>query len=118
MPQITLIAYEHDDDVAIRMIPQLLQPPRHVFKCLVLADVIDEESADSATVVGGCDGAVALLAGRVPDLSLDGLGVDLDGTGRELDTNGGLGVDVELVTGESAQKVGLYDTRVSNQDDC
>ena len=110
MPQIALVADQHDDDVGVRMVPQLLEPPGHVLIGLVLADVVDEQSSDGAAVVGRGNGTVALLAGGIPDLRLDGLGVDLDRPGSELDADGGLGVDVELVAGESAQQVGLSDT--------
>jgi hypothetical protein len=84
----------------------------------MLADVVDEQRADSAPVVGRRDGAVPLLAGRVPDLGLDGLRVDLDGARRELDADGRLGVEVELVAREPAQQVRLSDARVSDKDDC
>ena len=83
------------------MIAQLLQPPRDVLVGLVLADVVDEQGADGAAVVGGGDGAVALLAGRVPDLRLDGLAVDLDAARCEFDADGGFAVEVEFVAGEA-----------------
>lgn len=92
------------------MVAQLLQPPCDVLIGLVLADVVHEQGADSAAVVGRCDGAVALLAGCVPDLCLNRLGVHLDGAGRELDADSRLGVEVELVAGEPAQQVGFTDT--------
>ena len=109
MPQIALVTHEHDDDVGVGMVAQLLQPPCHVLVCLVLADVVDEQGAHCAAVVCRGDGAVPLLAGGIPDLRLDGLGVDLDRPGRELDADGRLGVEVELVAGESAQQVGFTD---------
>lgn len=52
MPQIALVSNQHDDDVGVGMVTQLLQPPRYVLVSLVLADVVDEQGADSATVVG------------------------------------------------------------------
>lgn len=76
--QIALVTDQHDDDVGIGMVPQLLQPPVDILVGLVLADIIDEEGADSATVVSRGNGTVALLASSIPDLCLDGLGVDLD----------------------------------------
>ena len=110
MPQIALVSNQHDDDVRVGMVAQLPQPPCDVLVGLVLADVVDEQRSHGATVVGRCDGAVALLAGCVPNLCLDRLGVHLDGAGRELDADGRLGVEVELVAGESAQQVGFTDT--------
>lgn len=98
------------------MIPQLLQPPRHILESLMLGEVVDEEGADSATVVGRGDGPVSLLTCRVPDLGLDGLVVDLDATGGKFDADGGLAVEIELVACESREQVGLSNTRVSYQD--
>ena len=88
MLQIALVSHQHDDNVRISVISQLFQPPLDVLVRLMLADVIDQESADGTPVVGRCDGTVSLLARGVPDLSFDGFGVDLDGAGRELDTDG------------------------------
>ena len=98
------------------MVPKLLQPPRDVLVCLVLADVVDEEGADGTTVVGRGDGTVALLTGSIPDLSLDGFGIDLDAASGKLDADGGLAVKVELVARETREQVGLSDTTVSYQD--
>ncbi|BAT10604.1 Os10g0377450, partial [Oryza sativa Japonica Group] len=56
-----------------------------------------------------------LLAGGVPDLGLDGLVVDEEGAGLELDADGGLGVDGELVAGEAGEDLGLADGGVPDQ---
>jgi len=101
MPQIALIPHQHNHNIRIRMIPQLLQPTRHILVRAVLADVVDEQGPDGAAVVGAGDGAVALLARRVPDLGLDGFGVDLDAAGCEFDADGGFAVEVEFVAGEA-----------------
>ena len=118
MPQIALVSHQHDNDVCVGMITELFQPAGDILVSLVLGDVVDKEGTDSATVVCAGDSAVALLAGGIPDLRFDGLGVDLDGASRKLDTDCRLGVEVELVAGESAQQVGFTNARVSDQDDC
>ncbi len=92
MPQIALVSDKHDDDVSIGMVPKLLQPSCDVLVGLVLADIVDKEGADGTAVVSRGDGAVSLLTGGIPDLCLDRLGVDLDGSGCKLDTDGGLGI--------------------------
>ena len=92
MPLIGLVAHEHDDDVAVGMALQLLQPPGHVLEREALADVVDEQRTDCAPVVGRRNGAVPLLARRVPNLRLDRLVVDLDRPRGELDTDGRLGI--------------------------
>lgn len=38
--EIALVANQHDHNVAIRMIPELFQPPCHILERLVLADVV------------------------------------------------------------------------------
>jgi hypothetical protein len=114
MSQIALVSHEHDDNVAVSMVPQLLQPPSHILVGLVLADVVDQQRSDGTAVVGRGDGAVSLLAGRVPDLGLDGFGVDLDGAGGEFDADCGFGVEVELVAGEAGEEVGFAYARVSD----
>ncbi|RUP44308.1 hypothetical protein BC936DRAFT_149651 [Jimgerdemannia flammicorona] len=53
----------------------------------------------------------------IPNLGLDSLVVDLDGTGRKFDTDGRFGLEVELITGEPREQVGFTDTRVSDKDD-
>ncbi len=92
MPQIALVTHQHDDNVGIGMVSQLLQPPGNVLVRLVLADVVDEEGSDRSAIVRRGDGAVPLLARSVPDLRLDGLGVDLAGPRSELDADRRLGV--------------------------
>ena len=118
VPQITLVTDQHDHDVGVGMVAKFLQPTVDIVVGLVLADIVHEESTDGTTVVSGGDGTVAFLTSSIPNLRLDCLGVDLDRAGSELDTDGGLRVQVELVTGETTQKVGLSNTRVSNQDNC
>lgn len=51
MPKIALIANEHDDDIAIRVVPEFLQPSRDIDVCGVLGNVVDEQRANCATVV-------------------------------------------------------------------
>lgn len=78
VPQIALVTDKHNDNVGVGVVAQLLEPSRDVLVGLVLADVVDEEGADSAAVVGRGNGTVAFLSSSIPDLCLDGLGVDLD----------------------------------------
>ena len=51
MLQIALVADEHDHDVRVRVVTELLQPPRYVHVCCVLGDVVDEECTYCAAVV-------------------------------------------------------------------
>ena len=116
VPQIALVSHQHDNDVCVGMVAELFQPAGDVLVGLVLGDVVDKESANGTTVVCAGDCAVALLAGGIPDLSLDGLVVDLDAAGGELDADSGLAVEVGFVAGETREKVGFTNTGVSNED--
>ena len=113
--QIALVTDEHNDNVAVSVVTELLEPSRDVDVSGVLGNIVNEESADGTTVVCRCDGTVSLLSCGIPDLGLDGLSVDRAASGSELDTDGGLGFKAELVAGESREEVGFTGTTVTDQ---
>ena len=115
MPQIGLVAHQHDDDVGIGVIAQLPQPPFHVLVGQMLGDVVDQERPNGAAVIGRRDGSVPLLARRVPDLGLDGLAVDLDAARGEFHADRRLGFEVEFVARESAQQITLANAGIADQ---
>lgn len=80
---------------------------RRTVKRPLVGDVVDEEDAHGAAVVGGGDGAEALLTGCVPDLELDALAVQLDGTDLEVDADGRDEGRRERVFAEAQQAAGL-----------
>lgn len=92
MPQIALVSHQHNDDIGVGVVAQLLQPPRDILVGLMLADVVDEQGANSTAIVSRGNGTVSLLTSGIPNLCLDGLGIDLNGSGGELDADGRLGV--------------------------
>ena len=55
------------------------------------------------------------MASGVPNLGLDDLVVDVNAASGELDADGGLGLEAELVARESRQEVRLSDAGVSDQ---
>lgn len=61
--EIALVADEHNDNVLVGVVAELLEPAGHVLVGRVLGNVVDEERTDSAAVVGRGDCTVALLAG-------------------------------------------------------
>ena len=69
MAQVALPVYQHDDDVAVRVVTQLLQPALHILLCQVLGDFIQHQCIHCTVVVSRGDGAVALLASSVPTLA-------------------------------------------------
>jgi len=42
----------------------------------------------------------------------------LNRSGCKFDADGGFGIEIEFVSGESAEEVGFTDARITNQDDC
>ena len=56
--QIALVANKHDHDVKIGVLAQLLQPLLHVFE-RKLADIVDNQSTNSAAIVRTSNGAIA-----------------------------------------------------------
>jgi hypothetical protein len=65
--------------------------------------------------VDGSIGYRPFLACGVPDLCLDVAGVDVEGAGLELDSDGGLGVEVELVAGEAREQLRLAHSGVTDE---
>jgi hypothetical protein len=61
------------------------------------------------------ENGLPLLSGGVPNLGLDDLAVDLEGAGGELDADGGLGLEAELVLGEAGEEVRLADAGVADE---
>lgn len=70
MSQIRLIADEHDNDVRVGVLAHLAQPARDALVSAVLGDVVQQQCAHSAAVVGRSNGPVALLSSSVPNLGL------------------------------------------------
>lgn len=114
MSQIGLVADEHDDNIVVGVIAQLAQPLLGVLVRDVLGNVVDEESTDGAAIVRARDRPVALLAGRVPDLSLYGFAVHLDAPRGELDTDRRLALQIELIARETREEIRLAHARVSD----
>lgn len=85
--QIGLVSNQHNDNVTVGVVSQLFEPSGDILVCLVLADVVNEQGTNSAAVVSRGDGTVTLLAGGIPDLSLDCLVVDLDAARSKFDTD-------------------------------
>lgn len=76
--EIRLVADEHDDEVSVGVVFELLQPPLDILKSALLRNVVYEQRADGAAVVRRRNGTVTLLTCRVPNLRLNSLAVNLD----------------------------------------
>jgi len=92
--------------VHIGMLLDLRDPVANGLEGPTIGDVVNEQDALRAAEVGRGDGAESLLAGRVPDLELDALAIDLDVLDFEVDADGGdegRGERVVRVTQEEAR---------------
>ena len=81
----------------------------------MLADIVNKQCSNRTSIICRCDGAVAFLAGGIPDLGFNSLGIDLDGAGGKFDADSRFGVKVEFITGKSAEQVGFPNAGVSDQ---
>jgi len=77
-------------------------------------DVVDEERASRATVVGAGDGAEGLLSGRVPDLEFDLFVGDGDHAGTKLDADCEIVDGLEAFVGELEEEAGFSHSCVLN----
>lgn len=77
MLEIRLVPNQHDHNVGVGVISQLLQPSFNILIGYMLRDVIHQQSSYSATIVRTSDSSVSLLSCCVPDLSFDRLSINL-----------------------------------------
>ncbi len=77
--------------------------------------VIDQQDAHGAAVIRRRDGPEPLLPGRVPDLQLDALAIQLDRSDLEVDPDGGDEGRCEGILAESEQAAGFAHARVANE---
>lgn len=115
--EVALVAHHQAHHVLVPVVLELLQPLLQVFEGGGPSDVVDQQGPHCSSIVGASHRPVPFLASRVPDLHLNGLAVNLDDFGGELDPDGGFAFEVELVFGESRDDVGLPHSRVPHQDD-
>lgn len=116
--QIHLVADEHNEAVLLGILLNLLEPHGNMIERVAVGNVVHQEGTDGPAVVRRGDGTITLLAGRVPNLRLDKLVVlNLNRLGCEFDTNGTLGIFVELILREPEHKVRLANTGIAQKDD-
>lgn len=82
----------------------------------LVGDVVDQQYAHGAPIVGRGNGAEALLAGRVPYLQLHALAVELDGPDLEVDADGGDEGGGKRVFAEPQQTARFAYARVANEE--
>ena len=87
-------------------------PVADIGERLLICDIVHEENAHGAAIVGGGDGAKPLRAGSVPDLQFAALVIDFDSADLEVDANGVNPGRVSVVR-EAEQQVALARALVS-----
>lgn len=80
---------------------ELVEPAGDAFEGGGTSDVVDDEGADGAAIIGGGDSAEPLLAGGVPNLSFDFFAVQIEALSVEFDADCGFRVHTELVASVS-----------------
>jgi hypothetical protein len=88
--EVGLVADEEEDGIFLCVGFDLVHPElADVLKAELICEIEDKEDALAASVICAGDGSEAFLAGGIPNLELDVLGVDLDGFEAKVDADGG-----------------------------
>ena len=66
MPQIALVAYQHDHDIGICMVAKFFQPSGNIIVGLMFADIIDQKRSHCPPVICWCDSAIPLPVQQYP----------------------------------------------------
>jgi len=107
--KVTLVAYQHFVHMFMAVPINLRKPTLNCSETVLICDVINHDDTVCPPVVAAGDGAEALLPSGVPNLQLDDLAIDLDGTDFKIDTdcaNVCLGVGI---VSEAQEQAGLAD---------
>lgn len=92
-----------------------MKPLLYIVERFCVCDIIDDDNTVSAAVVTAGDSAESLLTSCVPNLKLDRLSIQLNGSNLKVNANG---ADVWLsvgIIGETQQQARLANTRVANE---
>ena len=90
---------------------------RRTVEAPFICNVVDQQNAHSASVVGRGDGPEALLAGGIPYLQLHTLAVELNGADLEVDADGGDERGRKRVFAEAQQTTRLAYARVAYEEE-
>ena len=108
--EVGFVANEHQGDFIVGVVLGFVQPFVDVLEGLPAGDVVDEDDANGAPVVGpgdGLEGLLSCLNNRlnysVPNLQFYLLSTCLDQFGAELHSNCGVMIELELLLQELEQ---------------
>ena len=96
---------------------ELIEPSADTIESGTAANIVNDESTDGAAVIGRGDGAKPFLAGSIPNLSLNLFAINIHNLSLEFNADGGLGMEIELVSSITRQQIGFTNRRVSDDDD-
>ena len=106
--EISFIANQNDENGLISMTTWLFQPSGYVVKTLAFSYVINQHCVNNTPIIRTCNGSVSFLASSVPDLSLDTLASDDEGSSLELNPDCSLGIQTELVPSEPSLRLAHF----------
>ena len=66
--EVSFVAHEQHHDVAVRMLPQLPEPPIDALESVALGDVVHQKSTHSIPIISIGDGSITFLSCSVPNL--------------------------------------------------
>jgi len=81
----------------------------------VLSYIVDQKRPDSTPVKSVRDRSEPFLSSGVPHLGLELFALDFDCARRELNADRGRRLEIELVLGESGEKIGLAHAGVTDK---
>ncbi len=85
--EIRLVSHQHNSNVLVSIVFELVEPFLNALKRLLLCDVVDEQGTNSSSIISTCDSSVPLLPCSVPDLSFDDFAITLNTLRSKLHTN-------------------------------
>mmetsp|Transcript_39953 Transcript_39953/g.66757 ORF Transcript_39953/g.66757 Transcript_39953/m.66757 type:complete len:303 (+) Transcript_39953:39-947(+) len=112
-----LVANEEGLDVGASKGLDLLQPLGNVVERLLHRDVVDHDDSVCTAVITRRNCSEAFLAGCVPDLQTHTRGIDVDGTGFKVDSDGADKVVCEDRVRKLEEKARFTDTRVADDEE-
>ena len=98
--EIRLISHQHNSNVLVSIVFELVEPFLNALKCLLLCDVVNEQGTNGSSIISTRDSSVPLLPCSVPDLSFDDFAIALNTLRSKLNTNRCLTLEVEFILGE------------------
>lgn len=116
--EVRLVANQHHWELVVAALLNVFEPPLYVIEAVPASDIVHQNAADGASVVGPGNWSKRFLACCVPNLQLHvHPTVDLDDPACELNSNGQVMSLFELALAESEQKTRLSHRTIAHYDE-